>query len=241
MSGLRVENLWVRYGAVDAVRGISFSCGAGELVAFVGPNGAGKSSALLSIGGGNPDADSSGAVHLGGEPVLGLPAESVAEKGLMVVPEQRRIFPSLTVRENLLVGASTWAKRVEGLRAAEEMLERFPDLGVSADRAGALLSGGQQQQLAIARALMARPKLLLLDEPSLGLAPAMVDRVFETIAELRDQGIAIVLVEQAVAEAVSVATRCLAMRKGQIDMAVEAHELDRFIDAYFGSVGAAPT
>jgi len=238
MATLTVSDLCVSYGSVEAVRGLSFECSAGEVVALVGPNGAGKSSALLAIAGGNRDARLSGRVELDGEPLLGRAPERISADGLVLVPERRRIFPALSIAENLLLGASGWARRSQGLVAVEEMLMRFPALAAAPDRPGGLLSGGQQQQLAIARALMARPRVLLLDEPSLGLAPEMVKRVFALIADQRRGGIAVVLVEQAVLGAVRLADRCFAMRKGRIDGTVTEDRLGRFVDAYFGEVDA---
>jgi branched-chain amino acid transport system ATP-binding protein len=214
---LAVEDLHVRYGKVAAVRGVSLSCEPGELVALLGPNGAGKSSTLLGIAGGLERGAMTGAVSLDGRALQGLAPEDVSRAGVVLVPERRRIFASLTVRENLIVGASAWAGRGQAVAHAAEVLGQFPMLASMAERQGGLLSGGQQQVLAIARALMAKPRVLLLDEPSIGLAREMVNTVFETIRRLRDEGLAIVLVEQNVANAIELADRALLLRKGRLE------------------------
>ncbi|HEY1511113.1 MAG TPA: ABC transporter ATP-binding protein [Solirubrobacteraceae bacterium] len=214
---LAVEDLHVRYGKVAAVRGVSLSCEPGELVALLGPNGAGKSSTLLGIAGGLERGSVTGAIALDGRSLQGLAPEDVSRAGVVLVPERRRIFASLTVRENLIVGASAWAGRGAAIAHAAEVLAQFPMLASMAERQGGLLSGGQQQLLAIARALMAKPRVLLLDEPSIGLAREMVRTVFETISRLRDEGLAIVLVEQNVGHAIELADRALLLRKGRIE------------------------
>ncbi len=214
---LAVEDLHVRYGKVAAVRGVSLECGPGELVALLGSNGAGKSSTLLAIAGGLDRAAVAGAVSLDGVPLTGLSAEDVNRRGVVLVPERRRIFASLTVRENLLVGASGWAGRREAEAEAVRVLDRLPPLAPLRDRQGGLLSGGQQQLLAIGRGLMARPRALLLDEPSIGLAPEAIGTVFAAIRELRAQRIAIVLVEQNVRQAIEMADHAFLLRKGQLE------------------------
>jgi branched-chain amino acid transport system ATP-binding protein len=236
---LAVEDLHVRYGKVAAVRGLSLECGSGELVALLGPNGAGKSSTLLGIAGGLESGLATGVVSLDGRSLQGLASEDISRSGVVLVPERRRIFASLTVRENLMVGASAWANRRQATAHAAQIMEQFPMLASMADRQGGLLSGGQQQLLAIARALMAKPKVLLLDEPSIGLAREMVNTVFETIRRLRDDGLAIVLVEQNIANAIALADRALLLRKGVLE-GVAQTGAEQVLSSYFGR-GAGAT
>lgn len=215
MSGLRVENLQIRYGPVAAVRGISFSCERGQIVTIVGPNGAGKSSSLLAIAGGNEHGSIQGSVVFEGHELLGAPAESIVKRGIALVPERRRIFGTLSVEENLRLGA-TVRTREEADLTMDEVMDRFPVLAERRHSRARLLSGGQQQQLTIGRALMSRPSMLLLDEPSLGLAPLIVDSVFEVIGAMREEGIGIVLVEQNANRAIEIADRSIVMRNGEI-------------------------
>jgi branched-chain amino acid transport system ATP-binding protein len=231
---LTVEDLCVSYGGVAAVRGVSFTCSVGEVVAILGPNGAGKSSTLLAVAGALPRAGVSGLVSLDGKRLSGWRAEQVARAGLMLVPERRRIFATLTVRENLILGASSWARRAQAEREALSLLERFDQLAAAASRQAGLLSGGQQQQLAIARALMARPRMLLLDEPSLGLAPELVTTVLAMVGKLREDGIGVLLVEQNAAQAIRLADRTLVMRKGRIEGTAAHHESELLMTSYLG-------
>jgi branched-chain amino acid transport system ATP-binding protein len=237
---LVVEDLRVRYGKVAAVRDVSLTCGTGELVALLGPNGAGKSSTLLGISGGLESGTVSGVVSLDDRPLQGLTPEEVSRAGVVLVPERRRIFASLTVRENLMVGASAWASRRQAATHAEQVMQQFPMLASMAHRQGGLLSGGQQQLLAIARALMAKPRVLLLDEPSIGLAREMVNTVFETIRRLRDDGLAIVLVEQNIANAIALADRALLLRKGVLE-GVAHTGAEQVLSSYFGRGEGATT
>lgn len=230
---LVVEDLRVRYGKVAAVRGVSLECGSGELVALLGPNGAGKSSTLLGIAGGLESGTATGMVSLDGRSLQGLASEDISRAGVVLVPERRRIFASLTVRENLMVGASAWAGRRQATAHAAQIMEQFPMLASMSDRQGGLLSGGQQQLLAIARALMAKPKVLLLDEPSIGLARETINTVFETIRRLRDDGLAIVLVEQNIANAIALADRALLLRKGLLE-GVAQTGAEQVLSSYFG-------
>jgi branched-chain amino acid transport system ATP-binding protein len=221
---LEVEGLEVRYGAVRAVRGASLSVARGELVALLGANGAGKSSTLMAIAGAVRTA--AGHVRLDGVDVTGERPERMARLGVATVPETRDVFPDLTVSENLRLGAFTrrdGAAEIDGDRA--RFLDRFPILAERADQPAGTLSGGEQQMLVIARAMMARPRVLLLDEPSLGLAPVVVDRVFEMIAGLKAAGLTILLVEQNARKALSVADRAYVMRLGRIEAAGLAPEL----------------
>ena len=211
---LEVAGLVVRYGAITAVKNIDLTVGPGELVALVGPNGAGKTSTLSVICGLQRCA--SGTVTVDGTSITGLVPEDVIRHGVALVPEGRNIFVSLTVEENLLLGA-TIRKDKRAVRADIELeLDRFPILRQRLRQPAGYLSGGEQQQLAIARALLSRPRLLLLDEPSLGLAPQLVDLVFDTIASLRAAGATILLVEQNAMRAIELADRSYVMRTGRI-------------------------
>jgi branched-chain amino acid transport system ATP-binding protein len=234
---LEVEGLTVRYGPIAAVRGISFSCAAGEIVSLIGPNGAGKSSTLLALAAGCYEGSVGGSASLDGEPILGASAEALVHRGLALVPEGRRIFTGLSVEENLQLGAAG-RRGAGGERSfsAAAAYERFPILGEFKKRPAGLLSGGQQQMLAIARALMSEPRLLLLDEPSLGLGPKIVAEVFEQIDELRRSGMAIVLVEQNAVRASELADRTLVIRRGQVAGEGSATVNEELIEAYFGAV-----
>lgn len=222
---LVVENLVMRYGPVEAVRGISFSVGQGEIVALLGANGAGKSTTLAAIAG--LLKPTSGSITYKGRPVSGLPPETLSRQGVSLVPEGRRIFASLSVGENLWLGGASHGTTEERRARQNEMEERFPILRERTRQKAGLLSGGEQQMLAIARALMAKPKLLLLDEPSLGLAPQMVELVFGLITSLRDEGITILLVEQNVPMSLAIANHGIVLANGRIAMAGTGAELAR--------------
>ncbi|MEA2385718.1 MAG: branched-chain amino acid transport system ATP-binding protein [Solirubrobacteraceae bacterium] len=243
---LSVEGLTVSYGPVKAVRGVSFEVSAGEILTIVGPNGAGKSSTLMTIAGEKRRAAQRGHVTIGGsaklegDELLGLAGDSIVRRGLCVVPEGRRIFASLTVEENLVVARAARRDRSAAEADARGLLERFPALGSSLRRPAGHLSGGQQQQLAIARALLAKPRVLLLDEPSLGLAPIVVEEVLDLIRQLRDEGLAILLLEQNALEAMAIADRALLLRNGRIEEIDSGHDGQRMLAAYFG-IDAVPT
>lgn len=222
---LAVENLNMRYGPVEAVRGISFKVGQGEIVALLGANGAGKSTTLASIAG--LLKPTSGTITYNGRPISGLPPETLSRLGISLVPEGRRIFASLTVAENLWLGGASHATAEERRTRQSEMEERFPILRERTRQKAGLLSGGEQQMLAIARALMSKPRLLLLDEPSLGLAPQMVERVFDLITSLRDEGITILLVEQNVPMSLAIADQGIVLANGRIAIAGTGEELAR--------------
>jgi branched-chain amino acid transport system ATP-binding protein len=232
---LVVSDLIVRYGAITAVRGVGLSVQRGEVVAIVGPNGAGKTSLLSAIAG--IVAPSSGSVTFAGTPLLGLPLESVVQHGIALVPEGRHIFASLTVLENLLLGA-TIRKDADGVRAdVEKSFEMFPILGTRRKQPAGQLSGGEQQQLAIARALLSRPKLLMLDEPSLGLAPTIVDQVYALLKTIHESGVSILLVEQNAERAFALAAQVHVMSGGAFGLSGTPAELRRHKDfdaAYFG-------
>ena len=233
---LSVEALRIRYGEVEAVRRVDLTVGAGEIVALVGANGAGKSSTLGAIAGLVPAAG--GKVVLEGTDITGLPAEAIARRGVALVPEGRRIFASLTVAENLRLGGAVHQTASEARAREEEMLELFPILRRYHQIKGGNLSGGEQQMLAIARALMARPKLILLDEPSLGLAPQIIDTVFDLIVQLRSNGLTVLLVEQNVALALEIADRATVLANGEVALTGTAAELassDLVRQAYLGA------
>jgi branched-chain amino acid transport system ATP-binding protein len=210
---LAVEGLEVRHGAVTAVHGLSLEVDRGEIVGLIGPNGAGKSSTLHAIMGAVRAA--AGDVRVRGESVVGKRPEAVARKGVALVPEGRRIFADLTVDENLKLGLAGRRTRDGADDDFARVYELFPAVEESLRRKAGTLSGGQQQQLAIARALVADPEVLLLDEPSLGLAPHMVDVVFETLAAIRDRGLAVLLVEQRAQRTVALANRSHVLANGQ--------------------------
>jgi branched-chain amino acid transport system ATP-binding protein len=230
---LSVESLTVRYGAVQAVRSVSLRVDVGETVALIGPNGAGKTSILNAIVGLVPAA--SGRITFAGDDLTGDRTESIVRRGIALVPEHRRLFRNLTVGENLELGAT--AGRGDG-ELRERLLGRFPILAARIDQQAGYLSGGEAQQLAIARALMAQPKLLLLDEPSLGLAPVLVEEVFRLVAELREQGMTILLVEQNAYMALDVADRAYVMRTGELEAERAASDLldeDALLRTYLGA------
>ncbi len=216
MSGavmLALDDLEVRYGSVPAVRGLTLEVAAGEIVGLIGPNGAGKSTTLHAIMGLLPTR--TGAIRLKGTSLVGRRPEDIARSGVALVPEGRRIFGEFTVEENLRLGLA--ARTGNGETAAlEEVYTLFPVLHEMRARQAGALSGGQQQQLAIGRALVAGPELLLLDEPSLGLAPTVVDIVFEALAAIRDRGVTVLLVEQRAQRTVALADRTYVLANGEL-------------------------
>jgi len=233
---LEVEGLEVRYGRVAAVRGLSFAVGRGEAVALVGPNGAGKSTTLHAIMG--VVAPSAGDVRLRGRSTIGMAPEAIARSGIALVPEGRRVFPHFTVEENVRLGLVGRRSKDGVADDLERVYRLFPVVKDFRDRAAGVLSGGQQQQLAIARGLVAHPDVLLLDEPSLGLAPSVVDAVFDTLAEIRDQGVTIVLVEQRARLAIAFADRTHVLANGGLRLTLgreDAENTDLLTQAYFGS------
>jgi branched-chain amino acid transport system ATP-binding protein len=233
---LQLTDLEVRYGPVPAVRGASLSVGEGEIVGLVGPNGAGKSTLLAAVMGVLPVA--SGSILFQGRSLVGMRTERIVRSGVSLVPEGRHIFPALTVEENLrlgLVGRSVPDGVPDDMRWVASL---FPVVQDFRKRPAGLLSGGQQQQLAIARALLARPRLLLLDEPSLGLAPSVVETVWEALGAVRAAGVTILLVEQRAQITVSFAQRTYVLGDGKIKMELtsrDAGDTDRMIAAYFGT------
>ncbi len=220
---LDVRDLEVWYGEFQAVRGVSFQVAAGDLVAVIGANGAGKTSILRALMG--LERPRRGSITLEGAPITHLPAHARARRGMVLVPEGRRILPEFTVEENLRLGAYAQAHGAAVARAMDEAFSLFPLLAERRAQPGRTLSGGEQQMLAIARALMARPRLLLLDEVSLGLMPAMVAQTFATIRGLHRQGVTILLVEQNARMALGVATRGYVLETGAIALEGTAAEL----------------
>jgi len=218
---LELRDIHVSYGGIRALNGVSLRVGAGELVALIGSNGAGKSTTLKTISG--LLRARQGAIVYDGQPITRAATDRIVALGISHCPEGRRIFGSLSVRENLLLGA---VRRKGALdRDLERVYELFPRLKERVGQAGGTLSGGEQQMLAIGRALMSRPKLLLLDEPSLGLAPLMVEHIFGVIRELKRQGITMLLVEQNIHYALDVADRAYVMETGRVVLDGPASEL----------------
>jgi branched-chain amino acid transport system ATP-binding protein len=234
VTALVVDDLEVRYGAVRAVRGLSLVVEPGEIVGLIGPNGAGKSSTLHAIMGAAPVA--AGDVRLGGVSLLGRKPEDVARSGIALVPEGRRIFGELSVEENLRLGLAGRRSQNGSAEALERVYELFPAVREFRRRAAGALSGGQQQQLAIARALVAEPDVLLLDEPSLGLAPRIVDVVFDALAAIRESGLAVLLVEQRAQRTVALADRCHVLSNGELRLTLgrdDAADTEKLVTAYF--------
>lgn len=232
---LRVECLQVAYGPVEVLKGLDIEVPRGQIVTLLGGNGSGKSTTLKAIMGAT--RSQGGSIRLDGVEIRGLPSERIVPLGISMVPQGRRIFAPLTVRENLRLGA--FARRDQGgfREDLERVLERFPEMGEWLGRRGGTLSVGQQQLVAFGRGLMARPKLLLMDEPSAGLAPRLVERLAEIIADIRGTGTTILLVEQNVHLALSVADFGYVLRDGRIAMADHARNLvgnDEIIRHYLG-------
>ena len=234
---LAIDGLRVAYGAIEALHGISLSVGKGEVVALLGANGAGKTTLLRTISG--LLKPGGGKIAFDGEDLGRLSAEGRVRRGIAHVPEGRRIFPGLTVRENLDVATTVWKRR--GMRAdgdIEAVFALFPRLRERLDQLGWSLSGGEQQMLAIGRALMARPKMLLLDEPSLGLAPRLSEEVYRRIADINARGVTVLLVEQNTVLALQVAHRAYVIENGSIVLDGAAKELanhPRVREAYLGA------
>jgi len=233
---LRLEGLEVRYGAVQALRGIELQVGSGEIVTLIGSNGAGKSTTIRAISG--LVTPYSGRIQFDGQDIAGKPAHEIVRLGISQSPEGRRVFGNLTVRENLEMGAYVHHGADSQIKAdMERVFQFFPRLRERMGQMGGTLSGGEQQMLAIGRALMSRPRLLLLDEPSLGLAPFLVRQIFAIIKNINQQGVPILLVEQNAYQALRIAHRGYVLETGEITMEGEAGELihdDRVRQAYLG-------
>ncbi len=235
MSLLKIDNIHVFYGAIHAIKGISFEVNEDEIVTLIGANGAGKSTTLNTIAG--LLKPRSGKVTFNGTDLASIPASKVVSQGMALCPEGRRIFQQMTVRENLEMGGFT-RNKAEIPASMDEMFQRFPRLKEREKQIAGTLSGGEQQMLAMARALMSRPKLLMLDEPSMGLAPILVEQIFDIIKELHGSGTTILLVEQNAQMALSVADRAYVLETGTISMEGPADELlhnDAVRKAYLGS------
>ena len=219
---LRVDDINVYYGSIHAIKGISFSVNEGEIVTLIGANGAGKSTTLNTVSG--LLKSKTGSITFMGEDLAKVPPHKIVERGLVMVPEGRRIFMQLTVEENLEMGAYT--QDPKGIKESlEEVYELFPRLKERSWQAGGTLSGGEQQMLAMGRALMAKPKLIMLDEPSMGLAPLLVDHIFEIIGKLHKSGATILLVEQNAQAALSIADRAYVLETGKISLTGTGKEL----------------
>ena len=235
MSLLKIDNIHVYYGAIHAIKGISFEVEEHEIVTLIGSNGAGKSSTLNTIAG--LLRPRSGSVTFDGKNLSSMPTSKVVSQGIALCPEGRRIFQQMTVRENLEMGGFTRPdKEIDG--SIEEMFQRFPRLKEREKQIAGTLSGGEQQMLAMARALMSKPRLLMLDEPSMGLAPILVEQIFEIIKELHQSGTTILLVEQNAQMALSIADRAYVLETGKLTMEGAADELlhsDAVRKAYLGS------
>lgn len=232
---LHAEGIKVRYGEIEAIHGVDLNVGEREVVALIGANGAGKSTTLNALCGLLPTT--AGKITFQGTDVTGWSADKISRTGMSLTPEGRRVFGQLTVAENLMLGGAAHAGRAERVQRQEELLELFPVLRARMTQKAGNMSGGEQQMLAIARSLMSRPKLLLLDEPSLGLAPQMVDKVFDLIVALRKAGLSILLVEQNVGLALEIADRASVLRGGNIALSGSAEELassDLVRQAYLG-------
>ena len=231
---LEVDDLSVSYGSIVAVRNVDLEVQAGEVVGLIGPNGAGKTSTLAAIAG--LLKPSSGAVRLKGESVTGVSPDAMLRSGLALVPEHRRLFADLTVKENLLVGGASVPAKTRNARL-EGAYDLFPILAEKADVSAGYLSGGQAQQLAIGRALMSEPELILMDEPSLGLAPSLVDVVFELIDRLRQEGRTLLVVEQNATRMLAACDRAYVMRSGEVALTgtgADLRERSNIFDEFVG-------
>jgi branched-chain amino acid transport system ATP-binding protein len=233
---LQVENIHTFYGSIEALKGISIEVKEGEIVTLIGSNGAGKSTTLRSISGLNPPK--TGKIIYDGKEIQGTPAHEVSALGIAQAPEGRRIFPRLTVGENLDMGAFLRSNREEIARDRDRVYELFPRLKERENQRGGTMSGGEQQMLAMGRAMMANPKMLLLDEPSLGLAPVVVDRIYETIRTINQQGVTILLVEQNANYALDVSARGYVLETGKValtDQSAALRSNEEVQKAYLGT------
>ena len=235
MSMLKVENLSVHYGMIQAVRDVSFEVNEGEVVSLIGANGAGKTTILRTLSG--LVRPSAGKIQFLGKEIQKLPAQKIVAAGLSQVPEGRHVFPGLTVMENLEMGAFLKKNREENQANLKKVFSRFPRLEERKNQDAATLSGGEQQMLAMGRALMSTPKLLLLDEPSMGLAPIFIQEIFDIIQDIQRQGTTVLLIEQNANKALSIADRGYVLETGKIVLSGTGQELlasDEVRKAYLG-------
>ena len=235
MSILHVDDLNVYYGSIHAVKGISFDVEEGEIVTLIGANGAGKSTTLNTVAGLLKPRE--GKVEFEGESLLGIPPHTIVSRGMALCPEGRRVFLQMSVRENLEMGAFTRRDSAEIADSLEMVFDRFPRLKEREGQSAGTLSGGEQQMLAMGRALMSKPRLLMLDEPSMGLAPILVQEIFNIIKSLHETGTTVLLVEQNARMALSVADRAYVLETGRVSMSGNAADLvndDRVKQAYLG-------
>ena len=235
MSILHVEDLNVYYGSIHAVKGISFDVEEGEIVTLIGANGAGKSTTLNTVAGLLKPRE--GKVEFEGESLLGIPPHKIVSRGMALCPEGRRAFLQMSVRDNLEMGAFTRTDSAEVADSLEMVFERFPRLKEREGQSAGTLSGGEQQMLAMGRALMSKPRLLMLDEPSMGLAPILVQEIFNIIKALHEAGTTVLLVEQNARMALSIADRAYVLETGKVSMSGNAADLandERVKQAYLG-------
>ncbi len=235
MALLEVKELEVYYGVIQALKGISFEVNEGEVVSLIGANGAGKTTTMQTIMG--LIKPKSGTIIYEGKPITHVPGHKLVKMGMSQVPEGRRIFQELTVYENLLMGAYTQKDRAQIKKDINDIYERFPRLGERRSQVAGTLSGGEQQMLAMGRAMMSHPKLLMLDEPSMGLSPLLVDQVFDIIKDFHAQGTTVLLVEQNARKALSISDRAYVLETGSIAFSGDAKTLmdnDQVKKAYLG-------
>ena len=235
MSMLKVDNLSVHYGMIQAVRDVSFEVNEGEVVSLIGANGAGKTTILRTLSG--LVRPSAGKIEFLGKEIQKLPAQKIVAGGLSQVPEGRHVFPGLTVMENLEMGAFLKKNREENKANLKKVFSRFPRLEERKNQDAATLSGGEQQMLAMGRALMSTPKLLLLDEPSMGLAPIFIQEIFDIIQDIQKQGTTVLLIEQNANKALAISDRGYVLETGKIVLSVTGKELaasDEVRKAYLG-------
>ena len=235
MSMLEIENLEVYYGAINAIKGISFNVEQGEIIALIGANGAGKTTILHTIT--RLVAAKHGSIKFNGKELTKTPAHKIVGMGMAHVPEGRRVFAQLTVYENLMLGAYTRKDKAEINESLERIYERFPRLKERLSQSAGTLSGGEQQMLAMGRALMSKPSIILMDEPSMGLSPLYVSEIFDIIQEINKSGTTVLLVEQNAKKARSIANRAYVLETGNIALSGDAHELmdnEQVKKAYLG-------
>ena len=235
MSMLEIEKLEVYYGAINAIKGISFNVEQGEVIALIGANGAGKTTILHTITG--LVAAKHGSIRFNGKELTKSPAHKIVSMGMAHVPEGRRVFAQLSVYENLMLGAYTRKDKAEINESIEHVYERFPRLKERQNQLAGTLSGGEQQMLAMGRALMSKPSIILMDEPSMGLSPLYVSEIFDIIQEINKSGTTVLLVEQNAKKALSIANRAYVLETGNIALSGDAHELmdnEQVKKAYLG-------